>query len=236
MKKIFAAAILTTALFIGIVNADIPDYGGAVAAPKEINHADSIYYPQINFYELTSTADRIILTHYPTYQQTTDYSCGATVVLSVLNYFDNREFDEPTLIKILKTKPKVGTSLGNMVKFFKSLGWEVQSSLDTSPPDEFEFQKFVVENLKAGKPIIVENVEWGGHWRVIIGYDSLGTADLLYDDVLIFADPYDTSDHNQDGFGIESFDRFYSMWFDHCILPENERNQAWLIATPKGET
>ena len=103
------------------------------------------------------------------------------------------------------------------------------------PFDEYAFQKFVIENLSAGKPIIVENVDWGGHWRVIIGYDSLETSDLLYDDVLIFADPYDTSDHNQDGYAIQSFDRFFSMWFDNHILPEKERNQAWLIATPKGD-
>lgn len=219
MKKILAAALFLTALFIG-------------CAKAEINHTASIYYPQINFYEMTSTTDRIILTHYPTYQQTTEYSCGPASALTVLNYFGNENFDEPTLMKLLETKPQIGTSLGNMVKFFKSIGWEVQSSLDTPPFDGYEFQKFVVENLSAGKPIIVENVEWGGHWRVIIGYDSLGTSEL-YDDVLIFADPYDTSDHNQDGYTIGSLDRFFYMWFDHCMLPENERNQAWLIAIPK---
>lgn len=219
MKKILAAALFLTALFIG-------------CAKAEINHTASIYYPQINFYEMTSTTDRIILTHYPTYQQTTEYSCGAASALTVLNYFGDKNFDEPTLMKLLETKPQVGTSLGNLVKFFKSIGWEVQSSLAAPPFEEYEFQKFVVENLSAGKPIIVENVEWGGHWRVIIGYDSLGTSEL-YDDVLIFADPYDTSDHNQDGYTIGSLDRFFYMWFDHCMLPENERNQAWLIAIPK---
>lgn len=235
MKKIFAAAILTTALFIGCASAEDVESSGAASAPKEINHADSIYYPQIDFYNMTSTADRIILPHYPTYQQTTEYSCGAAAALTVLNYFGDKSFDEPTLIKLLKTKPKIGTSLGNMVKFFKGIGWDVQSSLDMPPFDEYAFQKFVIENLSAGKPIIVENVDWGGHWRVIIGYDSLETSDLLYDDVLIFADPYDTSDHNQDGYAIQSFDRFFSMWFDNHILPEKERNQAWLIATPKGD-
>ena len=219
MKKILAAALFLTALFIG-------------CAKAEINHTASIYYPQINFYEMTSTTDRIILTHYPTYQQTTEYTCGPASALTVLNYFGDKNFDEKTLAKTMETKPQIGTSLGNMVKFFKSIGWEVQSSLDAPPFDEYEFQKFVVENLSAGKPIIVENVEWGGHWRVIIGYDSLGTSEL-YDDVLIFADPYDTSDHNQDGYTIGSLDRFFYMWFDHCMLPENERNQAWLIAIPK---
>ena len=219
MKKALAAAIMSTVLFIGCANA-------------EINHADSIYYPRLDFYNMTSTGDRIILTNYQTYQQTTEFSCGPAAALTVLNYFGEKNFDEAALIEAMETKPYSGTSLGNMVKFFKEIGWEVQSSFDAPPMDEFEFKKFVTKNLAAGVPIMVENVEWGGHWRVIIGCDGIGTAELE-DDVLIFADPYDTSDHDQDGYSIGSLDRFYSMWFDRNILPENERNQPWLIATPK---
>jgi hypothetical protein len=36
--------------------------------------------------------------------------------------------------------------------------------------------------------------DWGGHWQVIIGYDTMGT-EVEQDDVLIVADPYDTTDH-----------------------------------------
>ena len=229
MKKIFGVALLIMAVFIGNACAEEPDPYGATAAPKEINHADSIYYPRLDFYNMTSTGDRIILTNYPTYQQTTGYSCGPAAALTVLNYFGNHDFDEVTLIKSMKTKHEVGTSLGNMIKFFKSIGWEVQSSRE--PMEEFDFQKFVIKNLRRGKPILVENVEWGGHWRVIIGIDTMGTENI-YDDVLIFADPFDTSDHNQDGYAIGSLDRFYSMWFD-SLLPKSERNQPWLIATQK---
>ena len=233
MKKIFAVTILTTTLFIGCASAEETDSYGATAAPADINHADSIYYTHPDFYNMTSTGGRIILTNFSTYQQTNAYSCGPAAALTVLNYFGNENFDEQALIKAMKTKPEIGTSLGNMVKFFKNIGWEVQSSLDTPPLDELEFKKFVIKNLSAGKPIMVENVEWGGHWRVIIGYDSLDTENQLYDDVLIFADPFDTSDHKQDGYAIESLDRFYCMWFDHNMLPEKEREQPWLIATPK---
>ena len=231
MKKLFAVTILLTAILIGNVQAE-ESYNPA-DAPAEINHPNSIYYKHPDFYNMTSTDDRIILPNYPTYQQTTEYTCGPACALTVLNYFTPHNFDEKILAKEMKTKPGAGTSLGNMVKFFKGLGWDVQSSLDTPPMDEFAFQKFVIKNLSEGKPIIVENVEFGGHWRVIIGCDTLGTPDDLYDDVLIFADSYDTSDHDQDGYTSGSLDRFYYMWFDHCILPKKERNQPWLIATPK---
>ena len=228
MNRILTAAIMMAALVI--CNTCAAE-SGAQSAPAEINHADSIYYAQLDFYNMTSTADRIILTHYPTYQQGTEYSCGAAAALTVLKYFGRDDFDEPALMKALKTNPKIGTSLSNMIKFFKSLGWNVHSSLDAPPMDGLAFQKFVTENLTQGNPIIVENVEWGGHWRVIIGVDTLGT-EISYDDVLIFADPYDTSDHNQDGYTTGSLDRFYYMWFDNCMLPKRERNQPWLIATP----
>lgn len=232
MKKFFATAILSTALLIGCASAEeVVDYGGAAVAPKEINHADSIYFTHPDFYNMTSTGDRIILPHYPTHQQESDFSCGPACALTVLNYFGNRDFDEATLVKCMETKPHAGTSLSNMIKFFKELGWDIQSSLDVVPMEEEDFQKFVAENLSAGKPIIVENIEWGGHWRVIIGCDGMGTEKLC-DDVLIFADPFDTSDHNQDGYAVESLERFHSIWFARDLLPEAEHNQPWLIATP----
>ena len=229
MKKILGVVLLIVIL-IGTACAEELDPEGATAAPKEINHADSIYYPRIDFYNMTSTDGRIILTNYPTCQQTTGYSCGNAAALTVLKYFGNDSFDEATLIKLMKTDNRKGTTLGNMIKFFKNIGWEVQSSRELMEEDAF--QEFVIKNLSAGKPIMIENVEWGGHWRVIIGCDTMGTENL-YDDVLIFAEPFDTSDHNQDGYTVQSLDRFYSMWFDNNILPKCERNQAWLIATPK---
>ena len=81
-------------------------------------------------------------------------------------------------------------------------------------------------------PIMVENVEWGGHWRVIIGYDTCGTENTL-DDVLIMADSYDTSDHYQDGYAVNNAERFFSMWFDSSMFPKKQRNQPWIIAKPK---
>lgn len=234
MKKFFATALLMTALIFGNACAEeISDPEGATSAPADINHPDSIYFPRVDVNALPPAADRIILTNYPTVQQTTGYSCGPAAALTVLNYFGNRDFDEATLITRMETKPAIGTSLSNMVKFFRSIGWDVQSSLDSPPfADISDFKNFVAENLSHGKPIIVENIEFGGHWRVIIGLDGLGT-DNLYDDVLIFADPFDTSDHGQDGYTFASLDRFFSMWFDHNMLPEAERNQPWLIATPR---
>ena len=138
-----------------------------------------------------------------------------------------------TLAKEMKTTPAVGTDAKNMANFFEKIGWEVDSSLKHKPFAEYDdFKNFVLKNLRENTPILVENVEWGGHWRVIIGYDTLGTDDTL-DDVLIMMDSYDTSDHNQDGYVVNNGWRFFSMWFDHSMLPKNQQNQPWVIARPK---
>ena len=70
----------------------------------------------------------------------------------------------------------IGTNKKDMVNYLKTLDLDVQSSLDGKTFDTYEsFQAFVVDNLKDNTPILVENVEWGGHWRAIIGYDTMGT-------------------------------------------------------------
>ena len=120
-----------------------------------------------------------------------------------------------------------------MLEFFKRLGWETESSLTHPKFDEYDdFKNFVLENLNAGLPILVDNIEWGGHWRVIIGFDSMGTESTL-DDVLIFMDPYDTCDHKQDGYTVNNGEKFFSMWFAHSNTPEDQRMQPFIIARPK---
>ncbi|MCR5833501.1 MAG: C39 family peptidase [Selenomonadaceae bacterium] len=217
MKKYFVGATVIAALLIGAV------YIESNSQPERS------YYQDNDFKKMKTDATRIMLTNYPTHQQETEYSCGNAAALTVLNYFGNYDYDEKKLIELMNTKPTSGTSIVGMVKFFNGIGWKVRSSLSEPPiVNESDFKNFVAKNLSDGNPILVENVEYGGHWRVIIGLDTMGTENL-YDDVLIFADPYDTSDHNQDGYTVGSLDRFFSMWFDHKVLPENERNQPWII-------
>ena len=55
-------------------------------------------------------------------------------------------------------------------------------------------------------------------------------ADLY---TLIFMDPYDTSDHLQDGYTVGNGESFYAMWFDHSMLPETQRQQPWMVVERK---
>ena len=77
--------------------------------------------------------------------------------------------------------------------------------------------------------------DWGGHWQVIIGYDTMGT-ETTQDDVIIVADPYDTTDHNQDGYGVYGAERFlYNFTFYDFFDEANDdiNDMAFLIAKPQ---
>lgn len=207
---------------------------GASSVPAEINHQDSIYFTQVDYYTLQSNKTRTMLSKYPTYQQTRENTCGPAAALTVLVYYGDKVNTEASLSKAMHTKPcPIGTNVKDMVRSFERMGWTTESSLSHKGFDTYEkFQSFVLTNLKKGRPIMVENIEWGGHWRVIIGYDTMGTASLL-DDVLIMADPYDTADHRQDGYAINNGEKFYSMWMDHSMLPKDQAYQPWIITYPK---
>lgn len=201
------------------------------------NVKNSPYYSSLDFYNLTSTNTLTILPKYKTYQQTTEITCGPAAALTVLHHYGNTSWDERSIAKIMGTKPVTGTDTAGMVTFFRLIGWDVTSSLTAADKNGTtfttvkDFKDFVIKNLKSNTPVLVENVDWGGHWRTIIGYDTMGT-DTTADDVLILADSYDTADHFQDGYVVNPVEKFYYMWFDAHMLPKGQQQQQWLVAKP----
>lgn len=207
--------------------------GGAAANKGKTNVAESPYFKHNDFYNMQSTDSLTILSKFKTFQQTTSYSCGPAAALMVEHhFFGDTVADDRSIAKYMGTSPINGTSTSGMTKYFSKERWLVKSSLKDKTPDTPErFKKFVLDNLRRNVPIIVENIDWGGHWRVIIGYDTMGT-EMLGNDVLIMADPYDTADHLQDGYVIVPAEKFFYMWFDAHLFSRNEREQQWLTAEP----
>lgn len=93
------------------------------------------------------------------------------------------------------------------------------------------FVKWVISNLKADRPIMVEWGDWDGHWQAIIGYDNNGTPGIG-DDVIVFADPYDTSDSWQDGYYYYPAERWFYMWQDRAVAPKPFQLQPFVIFEP----
>jgi hypothetical protein len=213
------------------------DGGGPAAIQGKADVKDSPYFKKTDIYNMKSGGSLVLLEKYKTYQQHTGYTCGPAAALTVVQHFLGKAPDsEMEMAKIMGTHPAgvkdPGTNTRGMSRYFEQKGWTVKNSLNNGSPDTYEkFLEFTDRNLKQGIPIMVENVEWGGHWRVIIGHDTMGDKNRM-NDVLILADPYDTSDHSQDGYTVVSAERFYYMWFDAHLFREKEKERQWVTAVP----
>lgn len=202
----------------------------------------SPYFSQLDVYNMTSTDTLTIIPNFETYQQTTEYTCGASTALMVLNQFGVTDYDELQIAEMSGTSDETGIGPQGLVEFFDAIGWNTESSLDSGKEYTFEdpynfedqenFIPWVQKHLEAGTPIMVDWLDWAGHWQAIIGYDTMGTDDNFGDDVIILADPYDTSDHYQDGYYIFSAERFFWMWREGVYEGEGPLQQPWVIATP----
>lgn len=230
---------LLTRASVGIVGLWERETGPA-AAEHKYDVTDSPYFKSIDVYNLKSGGSLLLLEKYKTKQQETDYTCGPAAAFTVVqHFFGTVPESEKEIAQIMGTRPAgvkdPGTNTRGMSRYFEEKGWRVKNPLkDGSFKTYREFLQFVDENLKNNTPVMVENVDWGGHWRVIIGHDTLGDKEGA-NDVLLLADPYDTTDHLQDGYGIVPAQRFYYMWFDAQLFRENERQRQWLTAVPPGK-
>lgn len=239
---LFLTFVLTAGSAVAFAAPDLTEAlkkngGGPAAYLHQFDQKDSPYYVHPDFYRMKSHGSLLLLSHYRTHQQETEYTCGPAAALTVADYYLGKSpHSEMEIARIMETHPwgmeDVGTNTRGMVRYFTGMGWTVHSSLTDGSPETYEaFVAFVKQNLSQGIPIMVENVDWGGHWRVIIGFDSLGD-DKGANDVLIMADPYDTTDHLQDGYGIVPSQRFYYTWFDAKLFRPGEADRQWLTAVP----
>ena len=221
------------------VNGYMSDWG-ATSYDGCDDHFDSPYWKPQDVYNMESTDSLTVLPKFETYQQSTEYSCGAATALMVLNHYDNTDYDEAAVVKKADVSDETGVGVDGLEKFFKGIGWKVERSKagaftfdwDKDGEAASKFTKWVQDNLKDGTPIMVDWLDWAGHWQAIIGYDTMGT-DEMGDDVIIMADPYDTSDHYQDGYFVVPAERFFHMWREGVSTKKKPEQQPWIFAKPK---
>lgn len=217
---------------------------GAAGERGRNDVAASLYYPVLDMAAPGHSTTLIRLQGLRTYQQTSETSCGAACALIALAHFGDETATEDDLVREMDIRgpdnPRPDGSYGctaaALVRAFHGRGFAVTSSADTRDAQGYSFASldafvdFVRRSIRNNTVVLVENVEWGGHWRIIAGYDGMGTQTLA-DDVLVFADPYDTTDHRQDGWTIQSLARFFYQWFDAGILPEDQRIQQYVAVS-----
>ena len=164
-----------------------------------------------------------------------NFTCGAACALMVLNWFGAKRYHELAVGQLIESHTTKGSTVENIADFFELIGWQVEHHASTDLRFDFleSFEASVIDCIDRGILIMVDWVDWAGHWQVIFGIDTCG-SDTPYDDVLVFADPYDITDHYQDGYYIFPFSRFYGMWREGpCAEKENPYKQPFVVAHPQ---
>ena len=212
-----------------------PKKDGASSFCGVADHNKSRYYVANDFYNMKSEGTLHILEHFETYQQTKEYTCGAASALMVLNWYGKKKYDEIAVSQLVDSHTSKGSTVENIADFFDLIGWNVDFHADTKAKFETieEAESFFINAIDSGTPVMVDWVDWAGHWQVLIGIDTCNT-ETPYDDVLIFADPYDVTDHRQDGYYTFPLGRFLGMWREGaCAEKSAPYVQPYIIAKPK---
>jgi len=220
-------------------SADLDDSAGADAVERQGDHPDSTYFTSPDVYNMKSTYSLTVLHHFRTQQQTSEWSCGESAALMVLDWYGKLgDWNEASLAALRHPLNQAdyngypGTTLLQEMDIFKGVGGFALTTTYDKPeglsPEEIR------QYLAAGDPILICWNTWGGHWMVIIGYDTMGTETTL-DDVLITADPYDTSDHNQDGYVLYGAERVLENFTTFNIFTEDEggNDNLFIVAVPE---
>ena len=212
----------------------LDDDDGADAYANSLDHPDSRYYVFHDFYNMESDGSLHILPRFETYQQTTESSCGCASALMVLNYFGIDGYNELEICRLAGTDESKGTSVEGLRSFLESLNLRLDCHADTEPrfQEIEECEAYLIQAIDEGAPVLVDWVDWHGHWQTIIGIDTCGT-ESPYDDVVILADSYDITDHYQDGYYVFPFARFFDMWREGpCAQKDIPYEQPFITVYP----
>ena len=212
-----------------------PALNGASSFDGVTNHLQSRYYVANDYFRMKSDTTLHILHQFQTYQQTTEYTCGAASALMVFNWFGQKQYHEKAVAGLLETHCTKGSAVENIADLFDLVGWNVDfhASTDRRFQTIEAAEQAIIDYIDRDIPIMIDWVDWAGHWQVLIGIDTCGT-DTPYDDVLIFADPYDVTDHKQDGYYTYPLGRFFGMWREGpCAEKATPYQQPFVAAWPK---
>ena len=91
LLRITLVAVLVSGCFSG--TGMIAQGAEAIEGPADLhgayNVAHSPYYVKHDYFNMKSHGSLVILSNFPTIQQTTEYSCGPAAAVMVLKYFNS---------------------------------------------------------------------------------------------------------------------------------------------------
>lgn len=203
-----------------------------IQAPKSYRDAIQHYF---NF----SPKNKLVMLNVYGYQQTEDYTCAPSAVMELMHYYgmlSDKAMTRETEMKIaneMGSNNNTGTSPTQIVHWLETHGFKVEYH------ENGKIQA-IYDAIDHGIPVIVEWIDWGGHWEAVMGYNQVGKKQDEDNDTFLFADPSAHFQSPPKPFvnGITSFNasRFDSMWFDaQYFNPGHLVSGIYIIAVPKGQ-
>lgn len=194
-------------------------------------------YPTFKNYTITQPTAKstVLLTTY-SYQQTTGYTCGPAVIMSLLHYYGmlsraqmNRE-TEMRIANEMGASLENGTSQQSMVTWLENHGFNVRYGQGVTID-------MLLHNLNSGIPTIIVWNDWTGHAVLVVGYQVEANNNT---DMIFLADPQTTSSVTENqttmrGINTLSANDLELNWFNakYYFNPSHTEIGMYIVAVPK---
>ncbi len=180
----------------------------------------------------------IVLMHVTSYQQTTSYTCGPAVIMTLLHYYGKLSLSDMNQRTELRIANEMGTNIlgttqQSIVSWLENHGFSVTAGQGVT-------LDMLVNNIKLNIPTIIVLNEWSGHSMLVVGYAAHGAEPDGDHDVIFFADPSTSSylvEQKNLIFGINTLTAeqlklnwFYSKYF---FNPSHTAVGMYVVAIPK---
>lgn len=195
-------------------------------------------YPTYKNYKITSDPKNRVLLHTYSYQQTTGYTCGPAVVMSLLYYYGMLRSSQMNHATEMQIAHEMGTTEGgtsqlSMVDWLQNHGFAVNYGQNVSI-------EMLINNLNRGIPTIIVWNDWMGHAILVIGYQLKDSSSNGGEDTIFLADPESSSsisEHQISTSGINTLSasdlQFNQFNAQHYFNPSHTAPGMYIVAVPK---
>ena len=163
-----------------------------------------VYLKNYDGYHVPSPHKHLVLTNVYSYQQTTNYTCGPAVVMTLMLHYGKlspADMNHETEMRIANEMgtTMLGTSQPAMVAWLSKNGFSVRSGNDATVDT-------LINNINRGLPTIIAWNDFSEHSMLVVGYNSDGVTPTGSKDVIFTADPASSGYIEENGNTIRGID------------------------------
>jgi hypothetical protein len=159
----------------------------AAASLQSCANGDKDYYLSYQGYHVPSPPKHLVLYDVYSYQQTTNYTCGPAVVMTLMRHYgklSDSDMNRTTEMRIATEMNTtiLGTSQVNMVQWLEKNGFSVSYGQNVT-------LDMLINNINHGIPTIIAWNDLNEHSMLVVGYHSDGPTPTGSKDMIFAADP-----------------------------------------------